>query len=164
MACEPLRTFPVLERSRSRAFRCLHHGPRFAASRSITGQLWRLGQGIGLVPYAHLLAAALPRWASPRWRSLAWLIAGLLATYSIALLLSPYPYSNIDPRLAGVRNPLGILVAKDLFDRLANISLLLLYPTILACIVAVVLRWPPMGKLCLLDWAKIWYGMVCVNL
>src|SRR6266516_4933469 len=77
---------------------------------------------------------------SPRWRFLAWLIAGLLAAYSIALLLSPYPYSNIDPRLAAVRNPLGILVANDLFDQLANFSLLLLFPTILACIVAVVLR------------------------
>ena len=77
---------------------------------------------------------------SPRWRPLAWLIAGLLAADSIALLLSPYPYSNIDTRLAAVRNPLGILVANDLFDQLANLSILLLFPTIIACIVAVVLR------------------------
>ncbi len=85
-----------------------------------------------LFPNGHL--------PSPRWRPLAWLIAGLLVAYSIAALLSPYPYANIDPRLAAVRNPLGILVANDLFDQLANFSLLLLFPTILACIIAVILR------------------------
>lgn len=85
-----------------------------------------------LFPNGHL--------PSPRWRPLAYLIAGLLVAYSIAVLLTAYPYINIDTRLAAVRNPLGILVANDLFDQLANFSLLLLYLTIIACIIAVVLR------------------------
>ena len=101
---------------------------------------WVRGMGWFLMLTFLLLLFPDGHLPSPRWRSLAWLIAGLLAAYSIALLLSPYPYSNIDPRLAAVRNPLGILVANDLFDQLANFSLLLLFPTILACIVAVVLR------------------------
>jgi len=101
---------------------------------------WFRGIGWFLVLTFLLLLFPNGHLPSPRWRPLAWLIAGLLAAYSIALLLSPYPYSNIDPRLTAVRNPLGILVANDLFDRLANLILLLLYPTILACIVAVVLR------------------------
>jgi signal transduction histidine kinase len=101
---------------------------------------WARGMGWFLVLTFLLLLFPNGHLPSPRWRSLAWLIAGLLAAYSIALLLSPYPYSNIDPRLAAVRNPLGILVANDLFDRLANLILLLLYLTVLACIVSVVLR------------------------
>lgn len=101
---------------------------------------WARGIGWFLVLTFLLLLFPNGHLPSPRWRSLAWLIAGLLAAYSIGLLLSPYPYSNIDIRLATVRNPLGILVVSDLFDRLANFSLLLLYLTIIACIVAVVLR------------------------
>lgn len=87
-----------------------------------------------LFPNGHL--------PSPRWRFLAWLIAALLAFYSITFLLSPYPYANsaIDPHLTDVRNPMGILVANDLFDQLANFSPLLLYPTIIASIVAVFIR------------------------
>src|SRR6266699_2493729 len=87
-----------------------------------------------LFPNGHL--------PSPRWRFLAWLIAVLLAVYSITLLLSPYPYANsaIDLRLAAVRNPMGILVANDLFDQLGGTTPLLLYPIILACIVSVFLR------------------------
>jgi hypothetical protein len=77
---------------------------------------------------------------SLRWRFLAWLIAVLLAIYSITFLFSPYPYANSDPGLAAVRNPLGILVANDLFGHLANFSPLLLFPTVIACIVAVFLR------------------------
>jgi hypothetical protein len=85
-----------------------------------------------LFPTGHL--------PSPRWRFLARLIVGLLVVYSITLLFSPYPYGNIDPRLAAVRNPLGILVAHDLFDWLANFITLPLFATSIACIVAVVLR------------------------
>ena len=79
---------------------------------------------------------------SPRWRFLAWLIAVLLALYSITFLLSPYPYANsaIDLRLEAVRNPIGIGSANDLFDQLGGITPLLLFPTILACIVSVFLR------------------------
>ncbi len=87
-----------------------------------------------LFPNGHL--------PSPRWRFLAWLIAVLLAVYSITFLLSPYPYANsaIDPRLFTVRNPIGIGPANDLFDQLGGITPLLLFPTILACIVSVFLR------------------------
>jgi hypothetical protein len=87
-----------------------------------------------LFPNGHL--------PSPRWRFLAWLIAALLAIYSITFLLSPYPYANsaVDLRLAAVRNPMGISLANDLFDQLANVSTLPLFPAILTCIVAVFLR------------------------
>lgn len=80
---------------------------------------------------------------SPRWRFLAWLIAILLALYSITFLLSPYPYANsdyLDPRLYSIRNPIGIGPANDLFDQLGGDLPLLLFPTVLACIVAVVRR------------------------
>ena len=87
-----------------------------------------------LFPNGHL--------PSPRWRFLAWLIAVLLALYSISFLLSPYPYANsaIDLRLEAVRNPIGVGSANDLFDQLGGITPLLLFPTILACIVSVFLR------------------------
>lgn len=77
---------------------------------------------------------------SHRWRFLAWLIVGLLTIYSITLLLSPYPYGNIDSSLSAVRNPVGILAANDLFDGLANFTILLLFATAIACIVSVFLR------------------------
>lgn len=90
--------------------------------------------GLLLFPNGHL--------PGPRWRFLAWLIVVLLAAYSIAFLLSPYPYANsaIDPRLAAVRNPMGILLANDLLDQLAGVGALLLFPTVIACIISVVLR------------------------
>jgi len=79
---------------------------------------------------------------SPRWQFLAWLIVFLLAVYSVTFLLSPYPYANsaIDPRLAAVRNPIGIGRANDLFDQLGGTTPLLLYPIIIACIGSVFLR------------------------
>jgi hypothetical protein len=101
---------------------------------------WARGMGWFLMLTFLLLLFPNGHLPSPRWRPLAWLIAGLLVVYSIAILLSPYPYTNIDTQLAAVRNPLGILVANDLFDQLANLSILLLYPTIIACIVSVFLR------------------------
>ncbi len=90
--------------------------------------------GLLLFPDGHL--------PSPRWRFLAWLIAAMLVIYSISFLLSPYPYANaaFDSRLTTVRNPIGILVANDLFDQLANLSILPLFSAILACIVSVFLR------------------------
>jgi signal transduction histidine kinase len=101
---------------------------------------WIRGMGWFLVLTFLLLLFPTGHLPSSRWRALAWLIVGLLTAYSIALLLSPYPLANIDPGLAAVHNPLGILVANDLFDRLANLILLLVYLTVLACIISIVFR------------------------
>ena len=75
-----------------------------------------------------------------RWRFLAWLIAGLLTVFSITLLFSPYPFGNINSSLSGLRNPIGILVGKDLVDGLANFAILPLFATAIPCIVSVFLR------------------------
>jgi hypothetical protein len=48
---------------------------------------------------------------------LTWFIVGLLAAYTITLLLDPTPFINVDPRLATMRNPLEISGASDLFDQ-----------------------------------------------
>ena len=101
---------------------------------------WARGMGWFMVITFLLLLFPNGHFPSPRWRFLAWLIAGLLVAYSITLLLSPFPYANIDPSLANERNPLGIMVANDLFDRLANFCVLPLFAASIACIVAVVLR------------------------
>ena len=100
--------------------------------------------GIGFFLMLTFLLLLFPNGYLPsaRWRFLAWLIALLLAVYSITFLLSPYPYANsaIDLRLAAVRNPIGILVANDLFDQLGGTTPLLLFPAIIACIISVFLR------------------------
>jgi len=101
---------------------------------------WMRGLGWFLMLTFLLLLFPSGRLPSPRWKFLAWLIVGLLTLYSIALLLSPYPYANIDASLSTVRNPLGILAANDLFDRLANFAILPLFATMIACIVSVFLR------------------------
>lgn len=102
--------------------------------------IWIRGLGFFLMLTFLLLLFPDGHLPTPRLRFLAWLIAGLLAADSIATLLSPYPYANFDAHLATVRNPMGILVANDLFDGFASFISLLLFPTILACIVAVFLR------------------------
>lgn len=101
---------------------------------------WVRGMGWYLMLTFLLLLFPDGHLPSPGFRFLAWLIVGLMAVYAITSLLSPYPLANIDPRLTTVRNPMGILVAHDLFDQLANLLPLLLFPTIIACIVAVILR------------------------
>ena len=85
-----------------------------------------------LFPNGHL--------PSSRWRPLAWLIAGLLATYMITLLLDPNPFIHVDSSLAPVRNPLGIAGASDLFDRFNSLILLVLLATVVACIASVIVR------------------------
>src|ERR1700730_11710765 len=54
---------------------------------------WVRGMGWFLVLTFLLLLFPNGHLPSPHWRPLAWLIAGLLVAYSVALLLSPYPYS-----------------------------------------------------------------------
>jgi hypothetical protein len=83
-----------------------------------------------LFPNGHL--------PSPRWRPLAGLIVGLLVVYGIVFLLAPY--SSWYPRLATVRNPIGIPGANGLFDLLTGFVPLAIITTMIACIVAVVLR------------------------
>lgn len=77
---------------------------------------------------------------SRRWRFLTWLIVGLLTLFSITSIFSPYPFGNINSSLSAIRNPVGILVANDLFDGLANFITLPLFATALACIISVFLR------------------------
>jgi hypothetical protein len=108
---------------------------------ALVGAIGNWSRGVGFYLMLTYLLLLFPdgHLPSPRWRFLAWLIAGLLVAHMIATLLSPYPYANLDPRLAGVRNPLGIMVGNDLVDALASFIPLLLFPTVVACIVAVIL-------------------------
>jgi hypothetical protein len=84
-----------------------------------------------LFPDGHLLSA--------RWRPLAWLIAGLLATWVVSILLAPYS-QGADARLATVRSPLGIPSAESLLNALSNTVPLVLMLCVLGCITAVILR------------------------
>ncbi len=77
---------------------------------------------------------------SRHWRLLAWLIVGILTIFSITTLLSPYPFGNINSSLSALHNPIGILIAQDLFDGLANVIILPLFVVAIACIVSVFLR------------------------
>jgi len=101
---------------------------------------WLRGLGFYLTLTYLLLLFPSGHLPSRRWRFLAWIIFSVLAVFSISSLLSPYPYVNIDPRLANIRNPLGILIGNDLFDGLANFLPLLLFLCVIACIVAVIAR------------------------
>jgi len=102
---------------------------------------WAGGMGWFLMLTFLLLLFPNGHLPSPRWRPLAWLIVVLLAAYSIAFLLAPTNnQSGPDPRLATVRNPMGISSANDLLDLLTGLIPLVLIATIIACIVAVVLR------------------------
>jgi hypothetical protein len=85
-----------------------------------------------LFPNGHL--------PSSRWRPLAWLIISLLAAYPITLLLDPTPFINVDPRLAGVQNPLGISGTSALFDHFNTFVTVGLFATAVACIVSVIVR------------------------
>jgi hypothetical protein len=101
---------------------------------------WLRGLGFYLILTYLLLLFPNGHLPSRRWRFLGWTIFGVLAAFSISSLLSPYPYVTIDPRLADIRNPLGILIANDLFDGLSSFIPLLLFLCVLTCIVAVIMR------------------------
>ncbi|HEY7419723.1 MAG TPA: hypothetical protein VH593_31370, partial [Ktedonobacteraceae bacterium] len=101
---------------------------------------WLRGLGFYLVLTYLLLLFPDAHLPSRRWRILAWLIFGLLSAYSITSLLSPFPFGNVDPRLANVRSPIGILIANDVFDGLSSFIPLLLFLSVIACIVAVIIR------------------------
>ena len=100
---------------------------------SIAGIAWFLTLTFLLLlfPDGHLL--------SHRWRPLAWLIAVLLAAYAISTLLAPYSSSG-DLHLATVRNPLGFPFAADLLNALTQVLPQILFVTVFACILSVVLR------------------------
>jgi len=85
-----------------------------------------------LFPNGHL--------PSSRWRPLAWIIAGLLVAEPFTLLFDPTPFINVDSRLAGVQNPLGISGTSALFDHFNTLVNLFLFATAVACIASVIVR------------------------
>jgi len=85
-----------------------------------------------LFPNGHL--------PSPRWRPLAWIIAGLLVAEPFTILFDPTPFINVDTRLAGVQNPLGISGTSALFDHFNTLVNLFLFVTAIACIASVIVR------------------------
>jgi hypothetical protein len=85
-----------------------------------------------LFPNGHL--------PSSRWRPLAWIIAGLLVAEPFTLLFDPTPFINVDSRLAGVQNPLGISGTSALFDHFTTLVNLFLFATAVACIASVIVR------------------------
>src|SRR6185312_10107779 len=101
---------------------------------------WAGGMGWYLMLTFLLLLFPNGRLLSPRWRPLAWLIAGLLVAYTITTLLAPTNPNQSNARLATVHNPMGIAGADDLFNVLTALLPLVLFATIIPCIVAVVLR------------------------
>ena len=104
--------------------------------------LGAVGRGFAWFPIITFLLLLFPNGHLPssRWRPLAWLIAGLLVVYPITLLFDPTPFINVDPRLAAIKNPLGISGTSALFDHLNTLILLSLFATAFACIASVFVR------------------------
>ena len=71
---------------------------------------------------------------------LARLIGGLLVIWTLATLLAPTNSNQADPRLADIPNPIGVSALSELFDLLTAVIPLALLATVIACVVAVILR------------------------
>ena len=101
---------------------------------------WAVGIGLYLLLTFLLLLFPDGRLPSPRWRILARLIGGLLIIWTLATLLAPTNSSQADPRLADIPNPIGVSALSELFDLLTAVIPLALLATVIACVVAVILR------------------------
>jgi signal transduction histidine kinase len=101
---------------------------------------WAAGMGWYLLLTFLLLLFPDGRLPSPRWRFLARLIAGLLTIWTLATLLAPTNANSADQRLTAAPNPIGIAALPDLFDLLTAVIPLALFATVIACVVAVALR------------------------
>ena len=101
-----------------------------------------VGRSIGWFLVITFLLLLFPNGHLPtsRWRPLAWIIAGLLVVDPFTFVFDPTPFINIDPRLAGVQNPLGISGTSALFDHFNTLVIVGLFATAVACIVSVIVR------------------------
>jgi hypothetical protein len=101
-----------------------------------------VGRSIGFFLIITFLLLLFPNGHLPssRWRPVAWLIAGLLVADPFTLLFDPTPFINVDSRLAGVQNPLGISGTSALFDHFNTFVNLFLFATAVACIASVIVR------------------------
>src|SRR6266487_323395 len=102
--------------------------------------LGAVGRGTGWFLIMTFLLLLFPNGHLPssRWRPLAWLIAGLLTANTIILLLDSNPFINVNSSLAAVQNPLGISGTSALFDHFNTFVNLVLFATIVASIVSVI--------------------------
>jgi len=101
---------------------------------------WAVGMGLYLLLTFLLLLFPDGRLPSPRWRMLVRLIGGLLVIWTLATLLAPTNSNQADPRLADIPNPIGVSALSGLFDLLTAVIPLALLATVIACVVAVILR------------------------
>ena len=99
---------------------------------------WLRGLGWLLLPTFLLLLFPDGRLLSRRWRPAAWIVVVSL-TFSSALTLFGQDLTDIDQRLAGVRNPCA-LIGADLTKVLQGVYFLVFVALIAVCTAAVIVR------------------------